>query len=73
MKAMLTAFGTAFNEVETYTSNIPRDSYLQKLLKRDCFIALAALDYNSVVGGLFAYDLQKFERNWSEIYFCRSE
>lgn len=68
MKAMLKMFGAAFNEVETYTSAIPSNSYLQQLLGRDDFIALAAVKSGSVIGGLAAYVLPKFEQERSEIY-----
>lgn len=68
MEAMLTTFGTAFNDVETYTAAQPRKSYLRRLLSRDYFIALAALKSGSVVGGIAAYELQKFEQERSEIY-----
>jgi aminoglycoside 3-N-acetyltransferase I len=38
------------------------------LLSSDYFIALAALKNGSVVGGLAAYELKKFEQERSEIY-----
>ena len=38
------------------------------MLGSDYFIALAALKNGSVVGGLAAYELQKFEQERSEIY-----
>lgn len=68
MDAMLTLFGEAFGEVETYGAARPREDYLQRLLGRDHFIALAALRDGAVVGGLAAYQLDKFERERSEIY-----
>lgn len=68
MEAMLTTFGEAFNEVDTYTAAQPSRSYLRRLLGSDHFIALAALKNGSVVGGLAAYELQKFEQERSEIY-----
>ena len=68
MKAMLEMFGEAFGEVATYSARPPSDIYLQDLLGRDHFIALAALDVGAVVGGLAAYVLDKFEQERSEIY-----
>jgi aminoglycoside 3-N-acetyltransferase I len=68
MEAMMTMFGEAFGEVETYTEARPRPDYLTRLLGSDHFIALAALENGNVVGGLAAYELQKFERERSEIY-----
>ena len=68
MKAMLAMFGEAFGEVEAYSASRPSDAYLQRLLGRDNFIAVAAVRGGDVVGGLAAYVLQKFEQERSEIY-----
>jgi aminoglycoside 3-N-acetyltransferase I len=68
MEAMMTTFGKAFDEVDTYTAARPSQAYLQRLLDSDTFIALAALKHGSVVGGIAAYELQKFEQERSEIY-----
>jgi aminoglycoside 3-N-acetyltransferase I len=68
MEGLLTTFGEAFNEVETYSSFRPSSSYLKRLLSSDYFIMLAALKNGSVVGGIAAYELHKFEQERSEIY-----
>lgn len=68
MEALLTTFGEAFNEVETYTSNRPSEDYLRRLLDSDTFIALAAVKGGEAVGGIAAYELKKFEQERSEIY-----
>jgi aminoglycoside 3-N-acetyltransferase I len=68
MEAMMTMFGAAFVEADTYTGARPSADYLQRLLDSDHFIALAAVKDGNVVGGLAAYELQKFERERSEIY-----
>jgi aminoglycoside 3-N-acetyltransferase I len=68
MEALMTTFGEAFNEVETYSENRPSVDYLRRLLKSDYFIAIAALKAGEVVGGLTAYELKKFEQERSEIY-----
>lgn len=68
MGAMLTTFGEAFDEVDTYGKARPCSTYLQRLLGGDHFIALVALKSGEVVGGLAAYELQKFEQERSEIY-----
>ena len=68
MNAMLTTFGEAFDEVETYGRARPNAAYLERLLGSDHFIALAALKKNEVVGGVAAYELHKFEQERSEIY-----
>lgn len=68
MYAMLTTFGKAFNDMETYTEKCPSASYLQRMLGGDSFIALVALNDGDVVGGIAAYELKKFEQERSEIY-----
>lgn len=68
MEELLTVFGEAFDEVDTYSSFHPSDAYLKRLLSSDYFIALTALKNGTVVGGLAAYELQKFEQERSEIY-----
>jgi aminoglycoside 3-N-acetyltransferase I len=68
MEAMLTTFGEAFGDVRTYGAARPSKAYLARLLGRDYFIALAALKDESVVGGIAAYELHKFEQERSEIY-----
>jgi aminoglycoside 3-N-acetyltransferase I len=68
MEAMLTTFSKAFEEAETYSAARPGKAYLERLLASDHFIALAALKNGSVVGGIAAYELQKFEQERSEIY-----
>ena len=68
MGGLLTAFGEAFNEVDTYGRNRPSAAYLESLLGSDYFIALAAVKEDMVVGGLAAYELKKFEQERSEIY-----
>lgn len=68
MEALLTTFGEAFDDVETYGAARPGAAYLERLLDSDYFIALAAFKGGEVVGGLVAYELRKFERERSEIY-----
>lgn len=68
MYALLSMFGAAFEDPGTYGANRPDEAYFQKLLGRDYFIALAAVRDGEVIGGLAAYELQKFEQARSEIY-----
>jgi len=68
MEALMTTFGEAFEEAETYTGARPSKGYLECLLGSNHFIALTALKNGTIVGGLAAYELQKFERERSEIY-----
>lgn len=68
MEGILSVFGDAFGDVNTYNGARPDATYLADLLRRDHFIALAALKDGAVVGGLAAYVLDKFEQKRSEIY-----
>jgi aminoglycoside 3-N-acetyltransferase I len=70
MRALLRVFGEAFDEVDTYCGAQPGADYLRALLGNENFITLAALTLTEgeVVGGLAAYELQKFEQERSEIY-----
>jgi aminoglycoside 3-N-acetyltransferase I len=68
MKALLAVFGEAFNEPDTYQGAVPSDAYLKALLGKPHFIALAAVQGADVVGGLAAYELEKFEQARSEVY-----
>jgi aminoglycoside 3-N-acetyltransferase I len=68
MRDMLSMFGEAFGEVDTYSGNPPSVAYLERLLDSDYFIALVALKDSEVVGGIAAYELIKFEQERSEIY-----
>jgi aminoglycoside 3-N-acetyltransferase I len=68
MKELLKVFGDAFGEPDTYGRAIPGDAYLEALLAKRHFIVLVALHDNEVVGGLAAYELEKFEQERSEIY-----
>jgi aminoglycoside 3-N-acetyltransferase I len=68
LKALLSVFGNAFNEPETYEGAMPGAAYLEGLLAKPHFIALAAMEDGAVIGGLAAYELAKFEQERSEIY-----
>jgi aminoglycoside 3-N-acetyltransferase I len=68
LKNLLRVFGQAFNELPTYQNAVPSDIYLQSLLAKPHFIALAAMHGDEVVGGLAAYVLEKFEQDRREIY-----
>lgn len=68
MRSLTTLFGEAFREPETYGGRAPGARYLERLLARSHFIALAALKEGAVVGGLVAYELEKFEQERREIY-----
>ena len=68
MRGLIEMFGEAFGELEIYQANPPSDSYLERVLADPKFVALAAVEDNTVVGGLAAYELVKFEMERSEFY-----
>jgi len=68
LKRLLEVFGEAFNEIDTYQAAVPDDAYLGALLSKPHFIVIVALSDNKVVGGLAAYELEKFEQDRREIY-----
>ena len=68
LKNLLRVFGEAFGELETYQGSVPSDDYLTRLLSKQHFIAVVAMSGEQVVGGLAAYELDKFEQDRREIY-----
>jgi aminoglycoside 3-N-acetyltransferase I len=68
MDGMLAMFAEAFGDPATYLTKRPGADYTRRLLGSDTFIALAALKDSTVVGGIAAYELHKFEQERSEIY-----
>lgn len=67
-KELLHVFGDAFADRETYQRSIPSDAYLARLLAKSDFIVVVALRDDEVIGGLVAYELEKFEQDRREIY-----
>jgi aminoglycoside 3-N-acetyltransferase I len=61
-------FGEAFGDPDTYRAEPPGDAYLEALLAKEHVVVLAALANDEVVGGLVAYELDKFEQERSEFY-----
>src|ERR671916_1697687 len=61
-------FGDAFAEPEIYTAEPPSDAYLEGLLAKEHVVALVAMAGEEVLGGLVAYELDKFERERREFY-----
>jgi len=68
MRRLNVMFGTAFGEPETYNLNPPDDAWLRRALAKTDVIVLAALDSDEPVGGLVAYELDKFEQPRREVY-----
>ncbi len=67
-KDLLQVFGVAFKDSKTYQHAIPSDEYLTYLLRKEDFIVVVAMMEKTVVGGLAAYVLEKFEQQRREIY-----
>ena len=65
---LLSMFGEAFEDQDTWGLKRPDADYHRWLLANDSVISLAALIGQRVVGGLVAYELPKIERQRSEIY-----
>ena len=61
-------FGKAFEDADAYGGKPPSDAYLEDLLAKEHVILLVALDGDAVIGGLVAYELDKFEQERREIY-----
>ena len=68
MDALLSVFGEAFDDHESYGASRPGPAYLRQLLASEYFVALVAREGPQVIGGLAAYELKKFEQERSEIY-----
>ena len=61
-------FGVAFGDAGTYQAARPTTAYLERLLEKDHIIPLVALAHGRIIGGLVAYELDKFEQDRREIY-----
>jgi aminoglycoside 3-N-acetyltransferase I len=68
LKAMSSVFGKAFGDPVAYESTVPGDAYLSRLLGKEHFIAIVGMVDGVVIGGLAAYQLDKFEQDRREIY-----
>jgi aminoglycoside 3-N-acetyltransferase I len=67
MAGMLSRFGEAFDEIDTYSRAQP-SHHMEHVLKSETFLALAAVIDGIVAGGIAAYELMEFEQELSEIY-----
>lgn len=68
LKELLAVFGEAFFEIETYQTAVPNNQYLKDFLSKLHTIVLVAIKKGNVVGGLVAYQFDKFEQDRREIY-----
>ncbi len=67
-RAMNALFGAVFEDAESYASASPDDAYVEALLGKPHVIPLVALEGETVIGALVAYELEKFEQARSEVY-----
>src|SRR5829696_10439851 len=58
----------AFADAGTYGGDPPSDAYLEGLLAKDHVMAVVAIAAEEVLGGLVAYELDKFESARRELY-----
>ena len=68
LRKLNTLFGEAFTDASTYGAEPPSDAYMEGLLSKEHVIVLVALAGEDIVGGLAAYELDKFERMRREVY-----
>ena len=68
MQALLVFFGEAFDEPDIYGAAPPSSAYLERILAKPHFFALVAEEQGQIIGGLAAYELEKFEQERSEIF-----
>lgn len=68
LRQLNTLFSAAFEDPDAYDGAPPPDNYVANLLAKEHVVVLVALSGGDVVGGLVAYELEKFERARSEFY-----
>jgi aminoglycoside 3-N-acetyltransferase I len=68
LRKLNSLFGKAFGDPATYGANPPGDAYIEGLLAKDHIVVVAALAGEAVLGGLVAYELDKFEEERREVY-----
>ena len=68
MRQLNALFAEVFADPQSYAAAPPSDAYLEDLLGKEHIIALAAVADGQVVGGLVAYEMDKFEQARREVY-----
>jgi len=68
VRKLTALFAQAFSEPETYSAKPPNDAYPKGLLAKEHVVALVAVSGKHVLGGLVAYELDKFESERRELY-----
>jgi aminoglycoside 3-N-acetyltransferase I len=67
LRQLIAMFRVAFDDA-AYEDAVPGHGYLHAFLAKPHVVALAALQGAEVVGGVVAYELEKFEQDRREIY-----
>lgn len=66
---LINLFGDVFEDTKSFNNSEVNDDYLQSFLADENHIVVVALsEDNTVVGGLVAYQLDKFEKKRKELY-----
>jgi aminoglycoside 3-N-acetyltransferase I len=68
MRQLNVMFGEAFEDPDSYAAAPPSQAYLESLLAKEHIVGLVGLVGEEVVGGLIAYEFDKFEQERREIY-----
>ena len=68
LRKLNAVFGDAFADEATYARDPPTDAYLERMLAKEHVIAVVAMSGEDVLGGLVAYELEKFEKARREFY-----
>jgi aminoglycoside 3-N-acetyltransferase I len=68
MRQLNAMFGEAFEDPDSYAAAPPSQAYLESLLAKEHIVGLVGLVGEEVVGGLVAYEFDKFEQERREIY-----
>ena len=68
LRKLNSLFAKAFEDPDSYSAEPPTDTYLTDLLAKEHFSALVAVAGEQVIGGLVAYELDKFEKMRREVY-----
>jgi aminoglycoside 3-N-acetyltransferase I len=68
MRKLNALFAEVFEDPQSYASEPPSDAYLEGLLAREHVAVIAAIVDGTIVGGLVAYELEKFEKARREYY-----
>lgn len=68
MRSLNSLFGEVFADPESYHNHPPHDDYVKDFLRDKAHIVVVATNDDTVIGGLVAYYLKKFEQNRGEVY-----